>query len=638
MSVIHENASPAIDARALIFPIVLGLGLVALFLRLWFLQVVQAEALAEKAELTRTTVVPKLAPRGLIVDRKGQVLAGVQSDIVVTAQPRTVLRAPETLRRVAEMLGKSEEDIRAHLLANEWRPYVPTPIATRVPLEVATRLAEAGSALPGIAVESSPIRRYSDPVLYSHVLGYVATPNERDVARLREKGVDPADYVGKLGLEYVYETALMGVPGRDRIEVDARRRPLRRVQSDNAVPGDRLVLNLDADLQRTAYELLEGRKGAIVAIDPRDGGVLCLASSPGYDTSLFLGGISNKDYAKLRDDPRKPQIARAIATGYAPGSTFKIVTALASELAGQFNPHRAIHCPGYYAIGNRRMRCMSRHGNISFNRAMAKSCNTYFATLAVNAGPERMREASKLMGLGQRTGIDLIGESRGIVPTEEWIQRWRKPPVWYGGDTVNFGIGQGEVSTTPLQMAHLIAIVANRGVGYEPRLLRGRIPPGPREHLILEKPVPNPMAPVPAAFWDVLHESLSSVVSEGTARAAAVPGVVVAGKTGSSENRQSKQTHSWFVAFAPEDRPTIAIAVLVENAGHGGEVAAPVAGKILRQALLPPAANPTATPQMVESPVLPPGRSGDVASRAASPNRVASNRADAASSDWSRRR
>ena len=610
MSVIHEKVTPAIDARALIFPIVLGMGLLALFVRLWFLQVVQAEALSEKAEATRRTVVEKLAPRGMIVDRKGRVLAGVQSDIVVTAEPRTVLRAPEILRTVAQLLGKDAADIKAQLEDNEWRPYVPTPIATGVPLEIATRLAEAATALPGIAVEGSPIRRYADPALYSHVLGYVATPNERDVTRLREKGVDPAAYVGKLGLEYVYETSLMGVPGKDIIEVDARRRPLRRVQSDNAIPGDRLVLALDADLQRTAYALLEGRKGAIVAIDPRDGGVLCLASSPGYDTSLFLGGISTKDYARLRDDPAKPQIARAIATGYAPGSTFKIVTSLASQLAGQFNPNESINCPGYYAIGNRRMKCMSRHGAISFHRAMTKSCNTFFATLAVRAGPEKMREAAKLLGLGQRTGIDLIGESRGIVPTEEWIQRWRKPPVWYGGDTVNFAIGQGEVSTTPLQMAHLIAMVANRGHGFEPHLVKGTIAPGARAILLPKALVPNQVPQVPAAFWDRLHEALGSVVREGTARAAAVPGIAVAAKTGSSENRQSRHTHSWLVAFAPIGRPTIAIAVLIENAGHGGEVAAPIAGKILRQALLPPVAKPE--PQ--------PGGKGVLASRPADRN------------------
>jgi len=610
MSVIHEKVTPAIDARALIFPIVLGIGLLALFVRLWFLQVVQAEALSEKAEATRRTVVEKLAPRGMIVDRKGRVLAGVQSDIVVTAEPRTVLRAPEILRTVAQLLGKDAADIKAQLEDNEWRPYVPTPIATGVPLEIATRLAEAATALPGIAVEGSPIRRYADPALYSHVLGYVATPNERDVTRLREKGVDPAAYVGKLGLEYVYETSLMGVPGKDIIEVDARRRPLRRVQSDNAIPGDRLVLALDADLQRTAYALLEGRKGAIVAIDPRDGGVLCLASSPGYDTSLFLGGISTKDYARLRDDPAKPQIARAIATGYAPGSTFKIVTSLASQLAGQFNPNESINCPGYYAIGNRRMKCMSRHGAISFHRAMTKSCNTFFATLAVRAGPEKMREAAKLLGLGQRTGIDLIGESRGIVPTEEWIQRWRKPPVWYGGDTVNFAIGQGEVSTTPLQMAHLIAMVANRGHGFEPHLVKGTIAPGARAVLLPKALVPNQVPQVPAAFWDRLHEALGSVVREGTARAAAVPGIAVAAKTGSSENRQSRHTHSWLVAFAPIGRPTIAIAVLIENAGHGGEVAAPIAGKILRQALLPPVAKPE--PQ--------PGGKGVLASRPADRN------------------
>lgn len=585
MSVIHQDKANPIDARVLAFPVAILIALVALLLRLWYLQVVLSDSLVEKMRTTRSTKVRKLAPRGLIVDRKGVLLAGVRPQIVVTAQPRIALKHPENLRRVAALSGASEESIREKLQASMWRPYVPTPIVSGISIEQATKIAERASELEGFGVDSLPTRFYPDSSSFAHVLGYVWTPNDMDVKRLEAKGLEPAEYVGKIGLERVYEAELMGKPGVDEMEIDARRRPVRMVARDNATPGQKLILSLDADLQKAAMERLKGRRGAVAAIDPRSGEVLCLASSPTYDAAQFLGGISAKEYRALLNDESHPQINRAIASAYAPGSTFKIVTTIAALLDGSFSPSRRVVCPGYYQMGKRRFRCLGRHGSISFRTAFARSCNTYFATLAVDAGPERLREACSLVGLGERTGIDLVGESKGVVPTDAWIRRWRDPPKWYGGDTVNFGIGQGELSTTPLQMANVMAIVANRGVGYRPHLVKAVEPYGEEGRGIPIQPELSAQIEAPSSFWDAMTSALGAVVSEGTARGQQIPGVAWGGKTGSAENRRNKQTHSWFVCLAPLQSPRIAMCVLVENAGHGSEVAAPIARDLVRRFL-----------------------------------------------------
>lgn len=581
MSVIHEEAERKVDLRSLTLLGVLAAGLALLFLRLWYLQVVQADSLREKGKRVGVTQIKTLAPRGLIVDRHGSPLAGVRSELVVTALPRPALGNLNRLKAICGLVGAPYDRTVAKLKENVWRPFVPTPIAMDVPVEIASRIAELRSDAPEFDVAILPMRVAAADKGLSHVLGYVWTPSERDVKRISEMGKKPADYVGKVGLEFVHEAELMGLPGTDEIEVDAKRRPIRLLSREAAVPGSKLILGLDANLQHVANEQLQNRRGAIVALDPSTGEVLCLASAPDYDAGLFRGGISTADYRMLADDPAKPLFNRAIAASYAPGSTFKIVTALASQLSGKFSASRHIFCPGFLTMGNRKFRCLGRHGSIPFATAFEKSCNVYFSTLAVEAGPEALREACKQVGLGTRTGVDLFGESGGIVPTMEWIAKWRKPPVWYGGDTVNFGIGQGELSVTPIQMAQVAMMAANRGIAYRPHFVRS-----------IQVPISRTTQLVPLAksheakatdeFWTEIQRAMKLVIQSGTARGSQIPGVEWCGKTGSAENRRNRETHSWFVGFAPADNPRIAIAVVVENAGHGGEVAAPIARNIVQ--------------------------------------------------------
>lgn len=580
MSVIHTPRETPLDARQLLGPLAMAAALFVFLCRLWYLQVVEAESLRLRAEISGEAAVSKLAPRGRIVDRNGVLLAGVQARLVVTARPAKVLRHPEALREVALLLGQDPAEFEQQIKEQAWLGELPAPVFVGAKIQQAAAIAEQPDRFPGFEVETQPARFYTQPEALAHIMGYVRGPSDKDVERLRALGIEPAEVVGKDGLERHYEAELMGRAGSEKLWVDARRRPVRSMGIDQARPGDTLVLSLDIGLQQKAFELLAGRRGAVAALDPRTGEVLCLASSPTYDASVFLGPVSRAQYAALRDDPANPMFARAMAAAYAPGSTFKIVTTLAAASEGKFSEGRTVFCGGAYVMGRQRFRCLGTHGAVSFRRAMAKSCNTYFADLANEVGPEALRRTCAVLGLGGKTGLDVPGEAKGIVPTEEWWARHRDRR-WSLGDTVNFGVGQGELAVTPLQMACVSMMVANEGRAFLPHLARAFQDPLTGE--VRERP-PAELGrlDLDPSVWASLKSALVAVVQEGTARRAQVAGLVLGGKTGSAENRKDRETHSWFVGMAPMDRPEVVLAVIVENQGHGGDVAAPLAGNLLR--------------------------------------------------------
>ena len=573
--------------RVAIFPIVMVLLLGFLLLRLWYVQVVIAPDLQKKAEASRVTSVTRLAPRGLMVDRNGGLVAGVRPEIVVTAVPGEIKKDPTILERVAVLLGADLKKLQRKVRDASFRPYVASAIYVGADIEAGTKLAEAGQDLPGIGVETQPMRDYPDSRSFTHVLGYVWTPSETDVKRLHDKGVEPADYVGKAGLERAYEADLMGQPGVERMEIDARSRPLRIAGRDAAQPGQQLVLTLDGRLQRYATQLFAQHKyiGGVAALDPATGEVLCLVSSPTFDQNLFTGGITDQEWKMLSEDEQKPMWNRALFSNYAPGSTFKIVTTIAALQAGKFDPNRTYFCGGGVKMGRSFFKCLGHHGAISFHRALAKSCNSYFYQLGRAAGVDALRKASFDCGLGEKTGLEIGGESKGIVPTDEWIKRWRADGKWYGGDTLNYSIGQGFLSTTPIQMANVAALAANNGVSYRPHLVRKVLDPFGEEIVRNLQPEILHTIDASAEFWFGLKSALVDVIDDGTAGSARIPGVRWGGKTGSAEHRQGKKTHGWFVGFAPAEAPKIAICVLVEAAGHGGDVAAPIAREIVKRYL-----------------------------------------------------
>ncbi|MBX3097395.1 MAG: penicillin-binding protein 2 [Fimbriimonadaceae bacterium] len=595
MSVIHAPRENPIDFRQFLIPAILLLIFAIFFFRLWFLQVAGAPSLKEQGERSREASVSRLAPRGKIFDRKGIQLAGVRSVLVATAVPNRIRHDDSAMKELGAILGITSEEILKKFDAKDVAQDLPAVIAQDVSIEAATRLAEARTRLEGIGIETLPMRRYADTKSLATVLGYVWVPTERETKRLEDHGIKPADFVGREGIEKEYEAELMGDPGVDRLLVDARRRPIRSLASDNPQPGRDLVLGIDFDLQKYAFEMLRGRKGAVVALDPRNGDVLCMVSSPTYDTAQFIGGISQAEYSLLRDDPNKPLYARAMQGEYQPGSTFKILTTMAGMRAGTFDPNRPALCRGYYAVGNRRFKCLGTHGSVTFKTAMAKSCNAYFADLAVRTGEAEMLSTASELHFGTQLGLDLPDgrENDGVLPTPEFWEK-RHPDRPFGkGDLVNFGVGQGELLVTPLQMASMMGTVAMKGVQYRPRIVRG-ISDAEGKMTVLE---PQEIARIQGtdSFWRQLQDALVTVVEAGTARSGRIAGISMAGKTGSAENAHGPLTHSWFIAFAPAENPKIAIAVMAENAGHGSTVAVPIASAVVRHYLNPP--KPTTAPR-----------------------------------------
>lgn len=592
MSVIHVPKKPDIGFRQLAPIGLLLLSLIALFLRLWYLQVVKAAELAERGVPYDMDTIPKLAPRGLIVDRNGALLAGVRSEWVVTAVPDVLRRNPAVLPQVATMLGTDTVKLQQKIDYDRTKRFVPVPICAGVSVQQAAEIAESKLDLPGIDVDEQPIRYYTDDTDFAHVLGYVWTPDERDVSRLKKAGIHPQDFVGKMGLEAYYEKDLMGKPGTEEVELDSKKRPLLVMARDNPAPGSKLRLTIDSTLQHLAMQQLKTVQtdspdsgGAVVAIEPKTGEILCLASNPTYSANQFLQGIKSADYDELVKDKMKPLFNRAIAGNYSPGSTFKIVSTLAAAEAGTFSTSRTVYCPGYYKVGNRKFRCLGHHGAIQYENALIKSCNTYFADQAMRTGPDALRAEALKVGLGHHSGIDLPGESKAIVPTDDWLRAVQhktadQKPNWYPGDTVNLGIGQGELSVTPLQMADLACLVANEGICYRPHLIKEVISGG---QTVPTQPDEQWKVNVPSDVWNDLHAAMQGVIERGTGRKAQIPGLTWAGKTGSTEHSGlGQKTHSWFVGFAPVDNPKIAIAVLVERSGHGGEVSAPIAAQIVK--------------------------------------------------------
>lgn len=601
MSVLHAPRRPEVDRRLYWFPLLIIPLLISLSLRLWFVQVVEAPQLVEASEKTGKSVVQKMAPRGTIYDRKGNIIAGVESKIVVTIKPSEAKKNPELVDKLAVLLNEPKDEILARIKAEAWHDH-PATIKVGVSVEIATQIAES-SDLPGVEIGEIPMRKYHDTRNYSHLLGYVWTPNDKDEKNLNAKGITPAAYVGKDGLEKFYEGSLMGVPGKDITEGSKKNKYL---TEEPAIEGKKLILSIDASLQEFAQKRLAstGFKGAIVAIDPRNGEILALVSNPTYDTSIYDGGISTEDYRKLMDDEDVPARNRTIMEQYPPGSTFKILTSIGAYRAGVLSRNTYFLCDGAYHFkkDGSKMKCLGIHGTIDYTRALTQSCNTYFATLAVKAGQTEMMRAALDCGFGQKTGIDLFGEVPGIIPTDPWLEVHKKR--FFIGNLAQMGVGQGYTAVTPLQMANLAALVANRGVQFRPHSLHAMRDPLTQKDTMIQPEVVHTIK-AEDWFWDMMQDSLCNVIENGTAKQAQIAGLRWGGKTGSAEHggKVEGRTHSWFVGFAPRDKPRIAICVLAEGVGHGGDHSAPIAGDVVRHYLFKPSKSPIAEANLAASSV-----------------------------------
>lgn len=587
-----------------------------LLARLWFLQVVHGDDFLAQAERNRMRKVPLPAPRGLIVDRNGQVLAtSIASHsvaVVPAALPSAKLEKKQRaklLNSLAFLLDVTSKDIQDKLDDAQKRganSYDPVRIALNVPLAMIVHVEENKSRLgPAVLITNDLQRDYPRSSLAAHVLGHVGlvTPDDlkRNRAALQEVqstirlGFD--DKIGKNGIERYYDSLLRGTDGSALYEVDSHSRPIRRMGEVAEKPGATLQLSLDNKLQAAAEKALadSGHTGAAVAIDPRNGEVLVLASYPTYNPNIFSLPRKqfNSAYRELASNKRHPFIDRAIASRFPPGSTFKMVTAAAVLQKGAVTPATTFYCTGGMRLG-RFFGCWAVHGTENLVGAIKDSCDVYFYNAALrlgnpeSSGPTYLAQIARQFGLGAQTGIDLPGESSGLIPDPAWRRRVNadRPDLayWYPGNTLNMAIGQGDVLTTPLQMANVTATVANGGTWWKPHVLKdvqnlnGKI--------IQETQITSHSAGIDPQNVEWVRRGMRATVTSGTGKVVDLPWLQVAGKTGSAEDVHHDLPHAWFVCFAPYKDPQVAIAVIIENAGHGASNAAPVAKAIL-EAMFP---------------------------------------------------
>ncbi len=602
----------AFYARCGIALIIAALIFGALLMRLVDLQIDQHAALSTKSNDNRMRVTAVPPVRGLIYDRNGAVLAENQPSFVLEIVPEQVPDLDDTLERLGRLISISERD-----LSQFRRRLAGTPRFRGVVLRSQLSLEEMAAYevnrhdFPGVDVKAGLTRHYPAGEATAHVIGYVGGITEAELAQVDERAYRGTTQIGKTGIEKSQEALLHGSTGARIVEANAAGRPLRVLEYQPGEPGHDLYLGLDLKLQMAAEAALEDREGAVVAIDPSNGEVLALVSRPSFDPQQFVDGIDHESFRRVNQDPRRPLFNRATQGQYPPGSTIKPLVALAGLDAGLIDTRWQQTCPGYFQLPNseRLYRDWKRrgHGAVRLRRAIAESCDIYFYQLSMELGIDRIHALLGQFGLGAPTGIDLPGEARGILPSEAWKRRTQNKP-WYPGETVIAGIGQGYMNTTPLQLAHATARLAARGGGYVPHLVHAVSSPASGERRTIT-PVALPKIELSdPGHWDAVIDAMLAVTSDphGTAaRHMADAAYSVAGKTGTAQvaglSQEDKdppnidqvpkrlRDHALFVAFAPVEAPSIALAVVVEHGGSGGGVAAPVARRIL-DAWLSPAA------------------------------------------------
>jgi len=572
----------------------------ALLARAFYLQIVQHDHYIQRAESNRISLVPAAPNRGLILDRNDRILAENYSAYTLELTRAQTSDLEATLAMVGQLIEITPGQLRRfrRLLA-ESHEFETVPLKSKLTDEEVAILAANRYRLPGVEVKARLFRNYQAGPGMAHVVGFIGRINDGDLKRLRADGREQnykgSVHIGKTGLEQSYETLLHGRTGFDQMETDASGRAVRMLSRIPPVPGKDLRLYLDAELQAVAEHAFGDYLGGLVALDPNTGGVLALVSKPGFDPNLFVDGIDPETWKSLNESPERPMVNRVLRGIYPPGSTIKPLMALAGLELGLRKPADSIVDPGYFTLPNssHQFRDWKRggHGSVDLRRSIAQSCDIYYYKLAVDMGVDRMHDYLAQFGLGEKSGIDLEGESSGLLPSRDWKQR-RFKQAWYPGETVIAGIGQGYHLTTPLQLATATAMLANGGKRIEPRLVQAVR--DPLNHVWQPQPAvvrrqvaidPENLGVVRAGMMDVMRPGGTASVA-----AAGAP-YTIAGKTGTAqvvgikqgarydESRLARQhrDHALFIAYAPAENPTIAVAVMVENGGHGSSVAAPVA-------------------------------------------------------------
>lgn len=584
--------------RALVMLVLVLLVLSGLLARMYQLQLVEHEIYTTLSDKNRVQVQSVPPPRGLVYDRNNLLLAENRPVFSVTIVPERVIDMSATLSGLQEILTISEEDRgRFERRLREYRrPFEPIPLRYDLGEEEIARMSVRRHEFPGVDVKAELVRHYPHSELTAHALGYVGRISRSELQRIDSVNYAGTNYIGKSGIERFYEQVLHGRVGYQHVETNARGRILRVLERQNPVPGEDLQLHLDLRMQRKAHELLEGKRGTIIAIEPATGGILALASVPSFDANKFVTGITTEEYRQLSTDIDKPLFNRALRGQYPPGSTIKPMMAVAALDSGATTRDEEIWDPGYFQLreGGRRYRNWKRtgHGWVNLKDSVAQSTDTYFYKMGVEMGVDTMHQYLSAFGFGEDATLDVAGALEGILPSREWKRANRNEP-WYPGDSVNMSIGQGFFLSTPLQLATATALIANRGTWVEPRLLKDIPGDRPVEDFLPEE-THEPLELKNPDDWEYVVETMEEVMHgrRGTARRAGVgANYRMAGKTGTAqvfslgedeeydaeEVRERLRDHALFVGFAPAHNPQIVVAVIVENGGGGGAVAAPVA-------------------------------------------------------------
>jgi penicillin-binding protein 2 len=590
----------AISAAVLVF---MALALVAG--RLIVLQVINYEHYQDLSHGNRARIEPLPPTRGLIFDRNGRLLAENLPTFDLEITPEAVPDLKATLAELGHIVEITPEDrTRFEKSLRTHRRFDALAIRYHLSEEEVARFAVVRQQFPGVDISARLARHYPGVGSAVHAIGYVGQISEDDLDRLDRTAYAGTVLTGKIGVELAYESLLHGKPGYRQVLVDAQGRALDVLEKTPPVPGHDLLLTIDSDVQRAAERALDGLRGAAVAVDPRNGDIIALASTPTFDPNPFSGGLSPREFAALNSDPTKPMLNRALRGAYPPGSTVKPLMALAGLEYGAIVPSQTRYCRGYFTLpGNtRHFRDFKKegHGAMNMHDAIEQSCDVYFYQVALELGIEHMHDFMSSFGLGKPSGIDIAGERSGLMPSPAWKQQAFSNPadrVWFPGQTLNTGIGQGFLLATPIQLADAAATIAAHGQRFRPRLVAASRDPVTGQ--VAER-TPEPLPAVELTdpkMWDEVIEGMEAVVNgeHGTARRIGLDAPYrIAGKTGTAQvftigqnekydaedTPEELRDHAWFIAFAPVEAPQLAVAVLVENGGFGSRAAAPVARQV----------------------------------------------------------
>ena len=560
---------------------------VVLIFRLFYLQILHKTDYKLQSDQNRIREVTLKPLRGLIYDRNKTLIVNNSPAFSLHAIPYNLQNNPDLYNRIGEYINKTPEELKAAVRRNMRGYFLPVRLMRQVDISIVTRFEEMRMEFPGVGFWIEPIRSYPSSVRAAHVLGYLGEITSTELKNKSNPEYQSGDVIGKRGIESFYDEKLRGKSGLEYVEVDALGREVKKLKNplkEKSIPGLNLDLTLDVDLQTLAEESMGESRGSIIMLDLEDGGVLAMVSKPDFNPRDLAGVISPTVWRNLQNNPEHPFYNRSLQSLYPPGSTYKIVVVMAAIANKVIKPTSVVNCAGSYRFGVRYFKCWKSkgHGRMNWLKAIEQSCNVYFYQLGLKVGLDEWSKFSRIFLFGKKTGVDFPLENSGLVPDHEYFDNRYGEKKWTKGLLVNLSIGQGDLLVTTLQMVQFAGIIAKRGIYHKPHLLKSTQNQITQETIVYESS-PLKIEELPEEAYDIVHEGMFRVVNgeKGTAKAARVPGINVAGKTGTAQNSHGND-HAWFIGFAPRENPRVAIVVLIENGGGGGSIAAPKAGKLLK--------------------------------------------------------